>query len=232
MNQTALNLGAIAVFGMTLSVLLGPLLQIDSTIPAIATFAVLSLYTVDTLGLQGKGISLVLDLVAGTSRQHRDRVLRHEAGHFLVAYLLGIPVVGYTLSAWEALKQGQPGQGGVQFADQELASQLEQRRLTAQLLERYCTVWMAGIAAEMLAYGNAEGGIEDREKVRTILAQIGQPSQNFAIKERFHVLQARHLLESERAAYDALVQAMEERASVAECYATIQQHRGQGEGVA
>ena len=122
MSKTALNLIAISVFLMTLSVLLGPLFNLSPTVPALATFAVLGIATFDNFGFQGKGGNLLLDWIAGFSSEHRERILHHEAGHFLVADLLNIPVLGYTLSAWEALKQKQPGLGGVSFDDSELAA--------------------------------------------------------------------------------------------------------------
>ncbi|MGL4621022.1 MAG: ATP-dependent Zn protease, partial [Chroococcidiopsis sp.] len=146
MNQIALNLVAISIFVMTLSTLLSPLLHFSPVIPALATFSVLAVATLDSFSFQGKGSNLVLDWLASFSPQHRDRIVRHEAGHFLVAHLLNIPITGYTLSAWEALKQKQPGLGGVSFEDRELAAQLDRGTLTAQMLDRYCTVWMAGLA--------------------------------------------------------------------------------------
>ena len=39
------------------------------------------------------------------SAKYRSRVALHEAGHFLVAYLVGIPPKGYTLSGVDALKR-------------------------------------------------------------------------------------------------------------------------------
>jgi hypothetical protein len=100
--------------------------------------------------------------------------VRHEAGHFLVAYFLGIPITGYTLTAWEAFKQGQPGLGGVTLIQKLPTDALAvgEMRLT---LERFCTVWMAGIAAETIVYGSAEGGVEDRQKLKEALFALGRP---------------------------------------------------------
>jgi len=107
MSQTALNLIALSIFVLTFSSLLGPLLHLSPVIPAIATFSLLGLATIDSFGLQGKGGSLLLDLLASISPQHRARVVRHEAGHFLIAHILGIPVTGYAISAWEAIQSVQ-----------------------------------------------------------------------------------------------------------------------------
>ena len=224
MSKTALNLVAISVFVITLSSLLGPLFHLSPTIPAIAVFGLLGFATLDTLGWQGQGGNLLLDWVAGFSPQHRDRIVHHEAGHFLVAHLLGIPVTGYTLSAWEALKQKQPGLGGVSFNDQELASELEQGTLSAQILDRYCTIWMAGVAAETLVYGSAEGGADDRRKLGTVLTGLGFSASAQTQKERFCTLRANTLLQGNWSVYEALVSAMQQRTDLPECYRVIQQH--------
>ena len=224
MQQTSLNLVAIGVFGMTLSVLLGPMFNISPTIPALTTLGVLSIATLDSFRFQGRGGTILLDWLASASRNHRDRIIRHEAGHFLVAYFLGIPITGYTLTAWEAFKQGQPGLGGVAF-DAQLVSQdklvVGEMRLT---LERFCAVWMAGIAAETIVYGSAEGGGEDRQKLRDIVVALGRPETEFKLKERSCTNQAQTIIQQNWAAYEALVATMEKRASVEECCQVIQQH--------
>lgn len=221
MSQTALNLAAISVFLMTLSILLGPLIHLSPTIPAIATFMILGIATIDSFSLQGKGGTIVLDWIAGFSPQHRDRIIHHEAGHFLVAHLLGIPVTSYTLSAWEAWKQGQSGQGGVAFDDQELTLQLQQGKISTQMLERYCTVWMAGIAAEKLVFDQAEGGADDQSKLANVLKMLGFSESAYQQKQRFHALQAKNLLQANWSSYQALVAAMAQRATIGDCQEAI-----------
>jgi hypothetical protein len=217
MSQTALNLTAIAIFLTTMTALLGPIFNVSPTIPAITTFSLLGLATLDSFSLQGKGGTLILDWLASFSPQHRDRIIRHEAGHFLVAHLLGIPVTGYALSAWEALKQKQPGQGSVSFDDTEVVSQLAQGTISAQLLDRYCTIWMAGIAAETLVYDQAEGGADDRQHLHTVLSSLGFSAASVELKQRFCSLQARNLLQQNWTAYEALIAAMQKRIDATEC---------------
>ncbi|MBD2740496.1 ATP-dependent Zn protease [Coleofasciculus sp. FACHB-1120] len=221
MQQAALNLIAIGVFAMTLSSLLGPMLNISPTIPAIATISILGLATLDTLSFQGKGITILLEVFASADSKYRDRVLRHEAGHFLVAYLLEIPITGYTLSAWETVRQGNPGQGGVIFDTQKLQQEMTTPWEMQVILDRFCTVWMAGIAAEILVYGSAEGGAEDRQKIREVT--LGRQESDAQQKERASAMQARTLIEENYPAYEALVATMEQRASVEECYQVLQQ---------
>lgn len=224
MEQTALNLIALSVFGMTLSALLGPIFNIPPAIPAVTTIGVLSLATLDSFSFQGKGATLLLDLLAGTRSQHRDRILRHEAGHFLVAYLMGIPITGYTLSAWEAFKQGQPGVGGVTFDTADLASDTPDIRQLLLNIDRFSKVCMAGIAAETQIYGSTEGGTEDRQKLREFLTAVGRPTNEFQLRERLAIRQAQTLIQENWESYEALVAAMKQRATVAECCQVIQQH--------
>lgn len=224
MQQISLNLIAIGIFTITLSILLGPLIHLSPTVPATVTFAILGLATVDNLGLKGRGSTLLLDTLARTSGEYRDRVLHHEAGHFLAAYFSGIPIRSYTLNAWETFKQGYPGTGGVIFDTDQLFKNTIPPSEVRLFLDRFCTVWMAGIAAELLIYNNVEGGEDDRQKVTDTLRFFSRPRSESKQKQQWGQLQAKMLIEKHRSAYDALVKAMRERASVAECYQVLQSH--------
>jgi len=226
MSQTAINLIAISVFLMTFSSLLGPLIHLSPTIPALATVTFLGIATLDNFSFQGKGGTIVLDLVARFSPEYKERILHHEAGHFLVAHLLEIPVTGYTLSAWEAWKKGQPGQGGITLEDSELTAQIENGKISAQMLDRYCTIWMAGIAAETLFFNSSEGGNDDKSKLIEILRVIGFSEAGYQQKQRFHLLQSKTLIQENWESYQALVAAMRERVSVVECLEIIISRRG------
>ncbi|MGA7934448.1 MAG: ATP-dependent Zn protease [Kovacikia sp.] len=222
MSSLSLNLIAIVVALFTFTSLLGPLVHLSPVVPAIAAFGCLGLATLDTWSWQGQGSTLLLDWLASFSEQHHARVLRHEAGHFLVAHELGIPVTGYALNAWAALQQGHAGNGGVRFDIQEIETELQQGSLSAQLLDRYCTIWMAGIAAETLVYGTVEGGGDDRQKLRGVLTQLGLSADAGLQKERWSILRAKTLLQENHLAYETLVAAMEQKFPVAECVAAIE----------
>jgi hypothetical protein len=196
MNQTAINLIAISVLLMTLSTLLGPLIHLPPTIPALTIVGFLGIATLDNFSLQGKGGTIVLDWLARFSGENRNRILHHEAGHFLVAQLLGIPVTSYTLSAWGAWKLGPAGQGGVILEDSEIAKHLERGKIGISMLERYCNIWMEGIAAENLVFQSAEGGGDDKAKLNQFLQALGFEEKVFEQKQRFYLLQAKNLLKS------------------------------------
>ena len=221
MEQTSLNLVAIAVFVMTLSALLSPILNISPFIPAGTTLAILGLATLDSFSWEGKGLTLFLDLF--TPVEERQRIVHHEAGHFLAAYCLGIPVTGYTLTAWETFKQGEKaGIGGIQL-DFSLLSDAEKITKNPLIIERTFTVLMAGIAAERIVYNNVEGGQEDKQNLREIMKILGLRPDLYQQKENWALLQAKNLLIRHQKTYEKLVKAMEKRASVEECQQLIQE---------
>ncbi len=213
-KQLSFNLVAICVFGMTISSLVAPLLKISSTVPILIIFTIVVITTIDGLLLKSTAATILLDTIANNNPAYRQRIIEHEAGHFLVAYLLDIPISGYTLSAWESFKQGQSAQGGVMFSPPP-------SNISSQLLQQYCTVWMAGIAAEKLIYDRSEGGTEDRQKLRGVLFLAGKQQQEITAQENLATLQAKTMIKDHWAAYQALVTAMENRAVVADCCAEI-----------
>lgn len=222
MNQLSLNVLAVTVFGMTLSVLIAPLLHIPEGVPAAAILGILSLATLDNLAWKSKGSTVFLDWLARFSPEHRDRVLHHEAGHFLVAYKLGFPITDYSLSAWEAFRKGNGGQGGVQFDASALETELQSGQISSQMLDRLCMVWMAGIAAEQLKYGDIEGGEDDRFTLQQALIQLKIPPSSIENKQRWATLQAKNLLEANQTAYDNLLTALAQKAPVEQCYEVMQ----------
>ncbi len=219
MQETGLNILAIAIFLMTLSVLLSPLLNISPVIPAGLTFILLGLVTIDTLSWQNRGVNLLLDIFA--SKEQKERIIYHEAGHFLTAHLLEIPISGYTLTAWETLKNKNSGSGGVIFDTDILQSKKGDLTEFNLLLTRIGTVLMAGIAAEKIIYNNSQGGQEDQQKFNEIYANFGTTYSNLQMKQRQAILQANYLIENNKDKYLALVSAMKMRKSVQECQEII-----------
>jgi hypothetical protein len=223
MEQTSLNLVAIAIFSMVLGVLVLPLLDVSPAVPAIATISILSLVTLDSFQLQGRGGTIALDWFAGFNPQHRQRIIHHEAGHFLVAYLLEIPITGYTLNAWAAMQAKQPGLGGVTFETEALAQILSQdSRQIPVIIDRFCSVWMAGIAAEQLVYGESVGGGDDRSKIFTTFAALDRSPAEAKLKENLATLQAKNLIKNNWDTYTKLVTAMQDGKSVADCCQLMQ----------
>ncbi|NJL49300.1 MAG: ATP-dependent Zn protease [Leptolyngbyaceae cyanobacterium SM2_5_2] len=222
MRDTTLNTIAIVIFLTTMASLLGPLVHLSPALVAGVAATGLGVFTLDQLNLQGRIGNILTDSLAWLSPEHRQRVLHHEAGHFLVAVLLDIPIEAYTLSTWEAWQRGLPGQGGVIFGFSDLDPQALQERQTPQWIDRYCQVWMAGIAAEQMVYGNAIGGDDDTRALSILWQGLGRSKTESLMKQRWAALQAKTLLEQHRPAFEALVEVMAARQPVETCRETVQ----------
>ncbi|XP_021894065.1 uncharacterized protein LOC110811800 isoform X2 [Carica papaya] len=139
------------------------------------SLGILFLWTLDLVSFNGGVGSLVLDTIGHTfSQKYHDRVIQHEAGHFLIAYLVGILPKGYTLSSLEALKkEGSLNvQAGTAFVDNEFLEEVNAGKVSATTLNRFSCIALAGVATEYLLFGYAEGGLDDINKVaRTKLAE-------------------------------------------------------------
>ncbi|CAN0271194.1 unnamed protein product, partial [Ectocarpus fasciculatus] len=155
---------------------------------------------------------------------YRERIIRHEAGHFLVAYLLGCPVQACLLDPF-VLGSGLTGaQGGTVFADPVLSKQMADGKLTKSSIDRFSIVLMGGIAAEAINYGSSEGGSADEGVMIGILSTIAPPFDREQIKSQalWAATQAVLLIQEHKEAYEVLVNALESGAELGECVTIIE----------
>lgn len=255
MDTRSLNLIAIAIGLFVFSSLALPILDLSPYLTASLAFGLLGAIGLDTFLANGQITRALRDRLMGRSPERRERILRHEAGHFLLAHLFEIPITGYALDAWEALTQGYPGDGGVRFDlessfQQSLEPQTQPQTqpqqepqtqsqtqpiavddmrsetsaaatISRRWVDRAAMVLMAGIAAEELCYERAIGGDNDRAQLQSMLRGLKFSPQDMRQRERWAIVQAKATLERSRDAYEALVVAMNDRASVAECQQVI-----------
>lgn len=142
---------------------------------------------------------------------HKRRIVVHEAGHLLVAYLMGCPIRGVILDPVVAMQMGVQGQAGTQFWDQKMESEIAEGRLSGSSFDRYSMVLFAGIAAEALVYGEAEGGENDENLFRSISVLLEPPLSvaQMSNQARWSVLQSYNLLKWHKAAHRAAVEALQ-----------------------
>ncbi|MEN9217236.1 MAG: hypothetical protein Q6K90_07925 [Gloeomargarita sp. HHBFW_bins_162] len=201
MDERQVNLIAITVFILTITALLAPLLHIPVGLIAGSAFVLLGLATADAWVWQSQGLTLLLHCWPGA----QARVIHHEAGHFLVAHLMGIPIEDYTLDAWSSWRRGYPpGEAGVRFG-----------AITPELLPRCPVLWLAGMAAEELVYGQAQGGATDQQQAEYLLACFPPTERAWRLRAAYR--EARQLLHNHWPAYLALVAVMKQKKSVVEC---------------
>jgi hypothetical protein len=216
MNDLTLNAIAIGIFAMTLSIVLGPFLNISPALSSGVIILVLGAITFDSFRFQSLGLTLFLDTLARQSTQYRKRIVHHEAGHFLVAVLLDLPIQSYTLSVWDAIQQGHPQQAGL-VLDQPDENTLNQAWIKANI-EKLCTVWVAGGIAEDLQYGSIQGNADDLRQLRGTLRQLGL---NVKLYERQAQQKARHLLHHNWQCYQTLIPLLEQQQPLSECLTVI-----------
>lgn len=146
---------------------------------------------------------------------YQERIARHEAAHFLISYLTGLPILGYSLDI---------GKEHVNLVDKQLEKLIYSGQLDQKELDRLAVISMAGLAAEGLQYDKVVGQSADLFSLQRFLNRTKPPlskeqQQNLT---RWAVLIAASLLKNNKSAHDALVLAMSQKATVLGCIEAIE----------
>ncbi|CBI21505.3 hypothetical protein VitviT2T_011112 [Vitis vinifera] len=146
---------------------------------------------------------------------YQERIARHEAAHFLVAYLLGLPILGYSLDI---------GKEHVNLIDERLEKLIYSGQLDTKELDRLAVVAMAGLAAEGLQYDKVVGQSADLFTLQRFInrskPQLSKDQQQNLT--RWAVLFAGSLIKNNKAIHEALMTAMSKKGTVLECIEAIE----------
>lgn len=185
-----------------------------------ATFTYLfALIPVGFIGIGSTAPGLIANVISAARNGgeaddvRRERICRHEAGHFLCGYMCGLPVKNYEIDA-------DTGVACVEFHMMDASG----KELSEDAIAALSVVAMSGSVAEILAYGKATGGENDLLELQNCFRQskefIGAAKQQDLT--RWGALQSYTLLRSNMNKYDGLVQAFKENKSLAECVSIIE----------
>ncbi|KAK6238086.1 hypothetical protein QUC31_003555 [Theobroma cacao] len=146
---------------------------------------------------------------------YQERIARHEAAHFLIAYLLGLPILGYSFDI---------GKEHVNLIDEKLEKLIYSGQLDAELLDRLAAVAMAGLAAEGLKYDKVIGQSADLFTLQRFINRSNPKLSNDQQQNltRWAVLFAGSLLKNNKVIYEALMSAMSKKSTVLECIEAIE----------
>uniref|UniRef100_A0A2N9EKX2 Peptidase M41 domain-containing protein n=1 Tax=Fagus sylvatica TaxID=28930 RepID=A0A2N9EKX2_FAGSY len=134
---------------------------------------------------------------------YQERITSHEAAHFLVAYLLGIPILGYSLDI---------GKENVNLIDERLEKLIYSGQLDAKELDRLAVVAMAGLAAEGLKYDKVIGQSAD---LFTLQRFINRSKPQLSKEQQQNLTRWAVI-------HEALMTAMSKKATVLECIEAIE----------
>lgn len=160
-------------------------------------------------------LSYFIDKFSLIFPDYKDRVIRHEAAHFLVGYLVGCPVTNYSIEL---------GRERTEFVESRLQKRLIEEFLDADDIDSLALVAVAGISAEGQAYEEVMGQTADLLDLQRILLRSkermsDQQQQNMT---RWAVYTAASLLRRYKKEHQALIDAMSQGASVRECVQAIE----------
>ena len=150
------------------------------------------------------------------SPAYRRRQTYHEAGHFLVGHLLGLEVERYNAAS----ANGAGAQ--VEFVN-PLTTAAQTR--THDVVDGLTVLAMAGVAAEVIACGSAEGGYTDVAQLKGILRSATPPiteAREVDDRIRWATLMALTMLQNNEERLKELASQFESAQDVGECIRVLE----------
>lgn len=150
-----------------------------------------------------------------SSDEYKERVLAHEAGHFLMAHLMGIPVQDYSVSL---------GHEHTDIVENRMQQGMAMRRLPITDVHVLSVVAMAGIAAEAACFGDIKGQQADLIDLQRILDTSAEKLSNSQQQNltRWALWKAATLVRKYSQSHEALVNALRDGSSIGECIYVIE----------
>jgi len=193
---------------------------------AVAFIGLLAIFA-DQIANGGFAALLILDTIGRViDGGYAKRVAQHEAGHFLVAYLVGVLPKAYTLSAWEAFSRFKTVnvQAGAIFCDSAIQKELQSGKISGKSVDKIICIALGGISAEYVLCGQAEGGAADIQQLELLFQSLKFDQSKTDANLRWAVLNTVGLLKRNADTHGAVTEAMLRGASVGECIRIIEEN--------
>ncbi|KAK9869040.1 hypothetical protein WJX84_005555 [Apatococcus fuscideae] len=201
------------------------LLRLDAGQIGGTAITTLFLIALDQIGNGGAVEALLLD-TAGRwiNKDYGRRVASHEAGHFLIAYLLGILPRVYTLSTLDAFRKygALRVQAGTQFCDAAFQQEVAKGQMSSSSLDIYTCTALAGVCTEYVLFGQSEGGLNDVQQLDGLLRALQFTQKKADAQIRWSVLNDITLLRKYKEVHQKLAEAMASGKSVGSCILLIE----------
>jgi hypothetical protein len=206
LGSTALGIGALALLPPNVG----------------ATFSYLfALIPVGFIGIGSVAPGLIAEVIQGSRGEsddevtRKERITRHEAGHFLCGYLCGLPVKSYEI-------REDTGAACVEFHTD--SSEGAGKQLLEDDIAALSVVAMSGSVAEIIRYGKATGGENDLLELQNCFRRskdfIGAAKQQDLT--RWGASTSYSMIKNNMDKYEKLVEAFKQKKGLAECVAIIE----------
>lgn len=158
--------------------------------------------------------------------------MQHEAGHFLVGYMLGVLPRRYKVPSVEDLLQDKFASGKVEFVGFEFLREVgfdplsdinfSKGKLNNETLTKFACVTLGGLAAEHLLFGYSDLLHSDVQKLDRVLKWLGFSEDEVDFEQRQAAEATALILSSQSEALAQLAEAMALGRSVGFCIDTIE----------
>ncbi|GMH13183.1 hypothetical protein Nepgr_015024 [Nepenthes gracilis] len=147
---------------------------------------------------------------------------QHEAGHFLVSYMLGVLPEKYEIPSVEVLSK-KPTRGFVRIVNLQSPKEENGHEFSSKTLNKYSCIALAGLAAEYLEFEHIRGFESDVNKLYDTLKWLGYTDAEAKSHMRWAVLNNVFILYRYRATTTRLAEAMASGMSIGLCINTIEE---------
>lgn len=200
-GSTATLRAGLVVVGITTLGAFGPAVGISPAWIVVVVLGGLIALSVDAASWQGMGGHLLAEALPGGQSRLR-RIAVHEAGHVLIAEAENLPVRRVLIGTLACVTAGLRSSGATEFTVPDSV------KMPLEDLRRWSRVLQAGIAAEMLVYGKARGGADDRALLGQLWGLSGHDVETARREQRRARREIEQQLRQQRSSLDECASAL------------------------